>query len=196
MSARARAARRGWEHRREAAQAVTVNLPPELLPLWERIQTAFRGSPDQRQRAFLQYVHEHPGEQIASIQAAADATLARLVAERAARQDAPPATAPAPRMFLVRSKRGAQLRADLPRYYDEHGQTVAYWRGAGAFVVGADGMLEDAGGARVRSLDATAVRQLQDLDEQIAGLQRQRDALVARIETECPRVHVGGKAPF
>jgi hypothetical protein len=51
----------GWETRRERDERVQQNIPPELLPLWERLRIK-GGTPHARFEAFMQYVHDHPDE--------------------------------------------------------------------------------------------------------------------------------------
>lgn len=72
---------KGWETRREREERVRVNIPPELHALWERTKYDFKGSPDQRQRAFMDYVHDHPGEDVAILQDESDDTLDRMIRE-------------------------------------------------------------------------------------------------------------------
>jgi hypothetical protein len=83
-SPRAIAARKAWERRREAEEAVTVNLPAELLSVWKHNRGLFTGSPAERLDAFLQWAHEHDDERLAIMQEEADAAVARLVREREA----------------------------------------------------------------------------------------------------------------
>jgi hypothetical protein len=80
MNARRLGALRGWEHRREADEAVVVNLPPDLVPLWERVRASIHGeTPHARTEAFLEYVEEHPGEAVCARCESADDTLAALL---------------------------------------------------------------------------------------------------------------------
>jgi hypothetical protein len=81
---RKQGAYRGWEHRRERDEAVRVNLDPSLWPLWDRIGGQFRGTPEEREAEFLEYVHDHPGESVVSQQADADKKLDDLIAQRLA----------------------------------------------------------------------------------------------------------------
>ncbi len=84
---RMRAARRAAETRSEREEAVTVNLPAHLLPLWRRTRRQFKGSPQQREDAFLQYVHDHPREAGAALQEDADTTLDDMIREYEARSN-------------------------------------------------------------------------------------------------------------
>src|SRR5208337_1457640 len=72
---RASGARRGWEHRREKDEWVVQNLDPSMVPLWRRIGAQFRGTPGQRYEAFMQYVHDHPNDEMSAIQSNADEWL-------------------------------------------------------------------------------------------------------------------------
>lgn len=74
--ARVRSAARGWEKRREADERVLQNLEPELHELWLRVKGLFQGTPENRERLFRQYAHEHPEEIVEAQQAAADDWLA------------------------------------------------------------------------------------------------------------------------
>jgi|GEM_PF-4410254 hypothetical protein len=76
------AAYAGWEKRKEAEEAVTVNLAPEHLALWERTRGAFHGSPQARLERFEQYAHEHQGEEMAALQDAADDKLEAMLRSR------------------------------------------------------------------------------------------------------------------
>ena len=84
---RSSGARRGWEHRRERDEWVVQNLDPALIPLWTRIGTQFRGTPEERYEAFTEYVHDHPGEANEALQAGADAWLDAEVAAGRAREN-------------------------------------------------------------------------------------------------------------
>jgi len=73
----------GAQHYRAAAtrsereEAVTVNLPADLLPLWRVTRLQFKGAPAKRLDAFLAYAHDHGTEIEHAIDAEAEATLAR-----------------------------------------------------------------------------------------------------------------------
>lgn len=70
---------KGWETRREREEAVTVNLPPDLLPLWNRVKYQFKGTPAKRLREFLEYAHNHGGEGIDALQGEADKKLQKML---------------------------------------------------------------------------------------------------------------------
>lgn len=74
--------RRSWEVRLEKEEAVTRNLSAEQLVLWKRVGSSIKGTPEQRLATFERYVHEHASEVIESLQDAADARLAELIAQR------------------------------------------------------------------------------------------------------------------
>lgn len=78
-------AHRGWETRRERDDAVTVNMPAELLSLWRRVGASIGGgTPHERYENFMRYAEEHPSEAVQSMQDAADAKLAAMLRERGA----------------------------------------------------------------------------------------------------------------
>ena len=78
---RSLAAYRGWERRRERDEFVAVNVPADLLPLWERTKLQFRGTPEERLEAFLAYAHDHEGEGVAALADEADAKLEAMIRE-------------------------------------------------------------------------------------------------------------------
>jgi hypothetical protein len=67
---------RAREKKSELDDAVICNLPPDLLPLWSRIRTQFKGSAQARLDAFLHYAEEHGSEIEQAIEAEAEAKLA------------------------------------------------------------------------------------------------------------------------
>lgn len=73
---------RGWEHRKESDDAVTANLDPHELALWEKTKGGFKGSADRRYEAFRDYVHDHPGEVGEALDDLGDAKLRELVKAR------------------------------------------------------------------------------------------------------------------
>ena len=76
---------RGWVTRSERDEAVTCNIPPELLPLWGRVRASITGdTPHARFEAFMEYAEEHPSEAIAALQDAADEKLATMIRTRGA----------------------------------------------------------------------------------------------------------------
>lgn len=75
-----RAIRSGRHHAlSQSDDTVRGNIPPELVPLWERVKGRIKGS-DRKSRteAFLQYAEEHPGEVFAVIDTRTDALIAEL----------------------------------------------------------------------------------------------------------------------
>jgi hypothetical protein len=60
--ARSLAAYRGHETRAEREHGVLVNVPDELVPLWQKTKAMFKGTPHQRWERFMEYVEAHPGE--------------------------------------------------------------------------------------------------------------------------------------
>jgi uncharacterized protein (DUF2267 family) len=82
VDGRTKGALKGWEKRRERAERVEANLPPELHALWRtRRWAAGSGDFESQTRDFLQYAHDHEGEVVEALQAAADAKLDALVRE-------------------------------------------------------------------------------------------------------------------
>jgi hypothetical protein len=71
----------GWEHRKERDEAVVVNIPPHLQALWRKTKNKFKGTPEKRLEQFLQYVHEHEGEEMGVLQDEAEAQLAKMIRE-------------------------------------------------------------------------------------------------------------------
>jgi hypothetical protein len=87
------ASSRGWEHRRESAERVEVNVPPELVPLWRRTQSKYRGTPHQR---FERFMHDAHDDERAAIVALEQEAERRLTAELARREALAPAVAAIP----------------------------------------------------------------------------------------------------
>lgn len=76
--ARSVAASKGWERRREREEFAAVNIPPGLLPLWEREKGRFtEGTPDDRARAFLEWAEAHEAD---AVEARAVESTRRLAA--------------------------------------------------------------------------------------------------------------------
>lgn len=90
---RSASATRGWEHRRESAERVEVNLPPELVPLWRRTSSRYRGNPHQRFERFMHDVHDDERAAIVALEQQAEA---RLRGEIAARESLAPVVAAIP----------------------------------------------------------------------------------------------------
>lgn len=77
--------RRAAERASESDDEVRGNIPPELVPLFERVRRSMRATPRMsRTEAFLHYAEEHPDEAYLAIDEQAAHELARL--ERAERQ--------------------------------------------------------------------------------------------------------------
>lgn len=75
------AAFRSWETRREHDEFVAVNIPADMLPLWERSKLQFKGSPESRLEAFMAYAHDHEVDGIAAVIDEADAKLDAMISE-------------------------------------------------------------------------------------------------------------------
>lgn len=80
------AAYRGWERRRENDERVSVNIPPDLLPLWRRVKRSFVGSSHERFLAFMEYAEEHDREVTTALSDDADRALEALLAARGERR--------------------------------------------------------------------------------------------------------------
>ena len=185
---RAAAARKGHVTRSEREEAVTVNLPPDLLPLWHRVKAGLRGTPDQRREAFLQYAHDHAGEAVQAMAIASDGKVAEIVRARVA---SPPPAEPETVVYVVGTRKGWQVRTDAPRYYAEDGRTFAYWRGAGAFAIGR-GTLDP----HVRALPGEVAAELARLQASIEALQEEHRALLDRSAKAAPLVPMTAEVPF
>jgi hypothetical protein len=82
--ARSKGARRGWEHRSEADEAVAVNLDAHELPLWDKTKRRFKGTPEERLRAFRQMEHDDSRLVPEAIEAESDAKLRRMIRQHEA----------------------------------------------------------------------------------------------------------------
>lgn len=77
------AARARRERMQESDDEVRRNLPPELVPVFERVKGQIKASPRRsRTEAFLHWVHDNQDDAHAIIYANADAELARYIAEQ------------------------------------------------------------------------------------------------------------------
>jgi hypothetical protein len=95
------------ERQSESDDEVRVNIPPELLPLFEKVRRAIKGSArESRTEAFMRYAEEHPREVLAILDDQADALVREM--ERRQGEARPPRKA-APRTRATR----AEL-ADVP----------------------------------------------------------------------------------
>lgn len=81
---RTRSAARGWEHRREADEAVEGNLSPDERALWRRLKGKWKGTPHARLEAFQKYLHDHPDELRAERSGYGETRAKALVRERKA----------------------------------------------------------------------------------------------------------------
>ncbi len=72
------------ERRGESDDAVRDNIPPDLVPLFERVKRQIKGSDrETRTESFLRYAEENPGEVAAAIGREAEREIARLQREEA-----------------------------------------------------------------------------------------------------------------
>jgi hypothetical protein len=61
------------EQQAESDESVTMNLSPELVPLWEKVKRSIKSSPRMsRLDTFLQYAESHPSEILESIESRTD----------------------------------------------------------------------------------------------------------------------------
>jgi hypothetical protein len=85
----------GIERRNESDDEVRANIPPDLVPLFERVKRGIKASPRMsRTEAFLHYAEENPDEVLEVIEDKTDALIRELEAQhreaqRAARGGAP-----------------------------------------------------------------------------------------------------------
>ncbi|MGA2450263.1 MAG: hypothetical protein ABTD50_16435 [Polyangiaceae bacterium] len=77
------------ERQSESDDFVRQNIPPELLPLWERVKRGIKATPRMsRSEAFMHYAEEHPEEVIGIIEDRTEALIRELEAkERAAARE-------------------------------------------------------------------------------------------------------------
>lgn len=67
------------ERREENEGEVAGNIPPELVPLWEKVKRSIKGSSRQsRTEAFMQYAHENPREVVEAQEGDIDAAICEL----------------------------------------------------------------------------------------------------------------------
>jgi hypothetical protein len=82
---RSTAAKRSAERRSESAEEVAANIPPELVPLWERVARSIHAGPRMsRTEAFLRFVEENPDAQWELAEQQAADELRRLEREQRA----------------------------------------------------------------------------------------------------------------
>jgi hypothetical protein len=104
--ARRAGARRGWEHRKEADEAVETNLSPHEIALWRKMKARWKGTPHARLEAFRHYLHDHPGELRAERSAHGEARAKALVRER---ERAAFSKAPCAPPYRARNKRACKV---------------------------------------------------------------------------------------
>jgi len=73
------AAYKGWERRRENEGRSSVNIPAELLPLWNRTKARFKGTPHQRYERFMHYAEAHPDEAVQAVERISAKKLKTLI---------------------------------------------------------------------------------------------------------------------
>jgi len=84
MRTKARKRTTAAELRQESDDAVRANLPPDLLPLFERIKNSIKGSSRQsRTEEMLLYAEQHPNEVVDAQEDLSRREIARLVREEA-----------------------------------------------------------------------------------------------------------------
>ena len=84
------------EKRSESDDEVRQNIPPELVPLFERIKRSIRGGPrESRTEAFLKYVEEHPQEYLDAIEDRTEAMIREMESQQRRGRRRNPATATA-----------------------------------------------------------------------------------------------------
>ena len=92
----------GAERRSESDDEVRVNLPPELVPLFEKVKRGIKGSArESRTEAFMRYAEEHPREVLAVLDDQADVLVREM--ERRQGEARPPRKA-APRSRSARAE--------------------------------------------------------------------------------------------
>lgn len=90
----------------ESDDAVRHNIPPHLVPLWNRVKRGIKAGPRiSRTDAFLLYAEEHPEEVYADMDDATDALIADLERQQRAGRDSLP------------SIRGKRMRRRILRRY-------------------------------------------------------------------------------
>jgi hypothetical protein len=63
----------------ESDDEVRANIPPDLIPLFEKVKRSIKGGPRRsRTEAFLEYVEAHPGEEYGAIEDRTDALVREL----------------------------------------------------------------------------------------------------------------------
>jgi hypothetical protein len=77
---------RGWEKRREADERVEQNLDPWELPEFRRHRALFKGTAEERTRAFREWSESHAAELGGARARAGESHAARLVREKRERE--------------------------------------------------------------------------------------------------------------
>lgn len=99
------------ELRAESDDRVRANLPPELVPVFERVKERIKPGPRRtRTEAFLEWAHENPGDVVAIQSAEAEADIARLIAEHEAHER----EMRKPGRYKQSPERLAEVLADVP----------------------------------------------------------------------------------
>lgn len=100
------------ERAQEDDDAVRNNLPPELVPVFEKHRRSFKGSPRRsRTEQFLEWAEENPDEVLAVQQAEADAALKELLSTE---RELARSSRRARRRKRQRPEQLADLLADVP----------------------------------------------------------------------------------
>jgi len=75
-------ARKGWETRRQNEERAAVNLPVEMLLVWEAQKTAWgKLDPHARAEACVEWIEEHESEVAGILEANAEEETDRLISE-------------------------------------------------------------------------------------------------------------------
>lgn len=77
---------RAWETRRERDERVEQNLDPWELEAFRRHKALFKGTPEERTRAFREWTEEHPAELRGHAARSGESKAARLVREKRERE--------------------------------------------------------------------------------------------------------------
>jgi hypothetical protein len=90
------------ERQGESDDEVRSNIPPDLIPLFEKIKRTIKASPRKsRTEAFLEYVESHPGEEYEAIEDKTDALVRELERQqRSGRRDPKKPAGPQPGQII------------------------------------------------------------------------------------------------
>ena len=94
---------RGWEKRKEADERVEVNLDPWEIATWRQNRTRFKGTPDERLRAFRDWSEEHEAETRGERARETETMAARLIREKRAREKGVKVPCAAPWRYRTRA---------------------------------------------------------------------------------------------